>query len=215
VVLENRLTNCIWLLGEIKGVTHQFDTKRNVLLSLLDARIAYHTCKQGPNQTNAEYLEVFTSHVQVLEYYKANIGERYLLINNANNTLSTTEATSMARGCTIAMAVLRGADPRRFAALWSDLANQQTRALDQYPTDLTSAYSLLVNFHGPNSGRQQQNHNNGSTTNPNGNSVPSNIGPHTFAQATAGCTTTASSSNQTTSGQDGATHENVRKSVGT
>jgi hypothetical protein len=137
--LENRLNNCIWLLGEIKGVTHQFDTKRNVFLSLLDARIAYYTCKQTQNQTNAAYLEVFTFHVQVLEYYKANVGESYLLVGSSNGTFSTLERTQMARGCTIAMAFVRGAVPRQYSTLWSDLDNQQTMGNDQYPTDLTIA----------------------------------------------------------------------------
>jgi hypothetical protein len=66
---ENKNNNCIWLLNEIKGVTHQFDTKRNMYLSLLDARIAYFTCRQAANQTNADYLAVFSANVQVLEYY--------------------------------------------------------------------------------------------------------------------------------------------------
>jgi hypothetical protein len=50
---QNRANNCIWLLNEIKRVTNQFDTKRSIFLSLLDARIAYYTCKQAQNQTNA------------------------------------------------------------------------------------------------------------------------------------------------------------------
>jgi hypothetical protein len=58
----------MWLLAEIKGVTYQFDTKRNMFLSLLDARIAFHTCKQALNQSTADYLEIFTSNVKVSEY---------------------------------------------------------------------------------------------------------------------------------------------------
>jgi hypothetical protein len=37
---ENAKNNCIWFLNEIKGVTHQFDTKSNIFLSLLDAQKA-------------------------------------------------------------------------------------------------------------------------------------------------------------------------------
>jgi hypothetical protein len=36
--------DCVWILKEIKGVTHQFDTNRNLFLSLLDARVAYFNC---------------------------------------------------------------------------------------------------------------------------------------------------------------------------
>jgi hypothetical protein len=107
---QNRQNNCIWLLNEIKGVKHQFDTKRSIFLSLLDARIAYFTCKQSPNQTNADYLEVFRSSIEVLEYYKATVGESYLLIEDTAGTLTIPERTSLARGRTIAMAFIRGSD---------------------------------------------------------------------------------------------------------
>jgi hypothetical protein len=49
----------------------------------------------------------------------------------------------MAQGCTIAVAFLHGADPRRYESLWSDLAYQQTRGNDQYPSDLTLSYDML------------------------------------------------------------------------
>jgi hypothetical protein len=105
---KNPKKNYVWLLSEIKGVTHQFDTKRNVFLSLLDARIAYYTCKQGQNQSNTDYLEIFSANVQVLEYYKASIGESFNLVPASLET--ETVQTQSARGQTIAMAFLRGAD---------------------------------------------------------------------------------------------------------
>jgi hypothetical protein len=71
--LKCATNNCVWILKEIKGFNHQFDTKRNIFLSLLDACISYFNCRQTEHQSNAEYLAVFTFNVQVLEYYKANI----------------------------------------------------------------------------------------------------------------------------------------------
>jgi hypothetical protein len=38
---ENKKNNCIWLLKEIKGVTHKFDTKRHAVMSLIDAQIVF------------------------------------------------------------------------------------------------------------------------------------------------------------------------------
>jgi hypothetical protein len=130
---ENRNTNCVWLLSEIKGVTHQFDTKRNIFLSLLDARITYYTCSQTQHQSDAEYLSVFRANIEVLEYYKANIGESYLLIDDAGGTLTVTESTALSRSRTIAMAFLRGSDPRRYATLMSDLANQKNQGKRPIP----------------------------------------------------------------------------------
>jgi hypothetical protein len=131
--IGNRTNYCVWLLNEIKGVTHQFDTKRSIFLSLLNARIAYFTCTQTQRQSDAEYLATFRSNVEVLEYYKANIGESHLLVDDVGGTLSVLERTALYRGRTIAMAFLRGSDPRRYAALMSDLANQKTQDTGQRP----------------------------------------------------------------------------------
>jgi hypothetical protein len=190
---QNPINNCIWLLREIKGVTHQFDTKRNVFLSLLDARIVYYTCKQGPNQSNADYLEIFSANVEVLEYYKASVGESYLLIDDVNGTRTVAQRTALARNATIAMSFLRGADSRRYATLWSDLANQQTRGNDQYPTDLTLAYGMLVNYHSPTPNRQQHPIASSNATTTSISNVPTDIGHHTFVQAARGSTTTSQS----------------------
>ena len=38
--------DCYWLLKQIKAVTLQFDEKRNVFISLLDARTSFLNCKQ-------------------------------------------------------------------------------------------------------------------------------------------------------------------------
>jgi hypothetical protein len=137
----------------------------------------------------------------VLEYYKANIGESHLLIDNTYNTLTEIECKKMARGCTIAMAFLRGADPRRYSSLWSDLANQQTRGNDQYPKDLTSAYSMIVNYHTPVPIRQNQGvqvHTNA----PASSVVIPPVNTHTFAQTTNTITTTKA-------GSDGIIHNGI------
>jgi hypothetical protein len=186
---QNLANNCTWLLGEIKWVTHQFNTKQNMFLSLLEARIAFYLCKQGQNQSNADYLEIFTSNIQVLEYYKASISESYLLIDDLDGRRHIPKRIKMARGSTIAIAFLRGADPRWYATVWSDLANQKNRGNDQYPGDLTSAYSMLVNYHVPVQGRFHQSNqsNQGAPLMTSGTTIPStvlpDVGPHTFAQA--------------------------------
>jgi hypothetical protein len=107
-VSENQKNNCIWLLKEIKGVTHKFDTKRHVVMSLLDARVAFYNCHQTQNQTNADYLATFQSNVQVLEYYKATVGENYI---HADASKSVTERTKIMRDSTIAIMFIRNSDP--------------------------------------------------------------------------------------------------------
>lgn len=208
-VFKNGANNCIWLLNNIKGVTHQFDTKRNIFLSLLDARKHFYSCKQSPQQTNSEYLDVFNSNVNVLEYYKASVGESYLLVDDEHGTLDIPARKKIARDMSIAMAFLAGADPARYNSLRSDLANQQIRGNDQYPKDMTSAYSLLVNYHGPTTSRNghQNLTNNDPKPNPTTTehpTIPSNIGPHTFVQSA-----TVSATPNIITGTDGATHSGI------
>jgi hypothetical protein len=140
--------DCVWILKEIKGVTHQFDNKRNMFLSLLDAHTAYYNCRQTQHQSNAEYLAIFTGNVQVLEYYKANVSESYLLVQDPTGTLKIDGWKKIARDCTIAMAFLKGADLKWYNSLWIDLANQQNRGNYQYPKSLIAAYSMIVNYLG-------------------------------------------------------------------
>jgi tartrate dehydratase beta subunit/fumarate hydratase class I family protein len=47
--------DCIWLLKEIQGITHQFEGTRNVFISLHDAWSSYYNCKQRSQQSLHEY----------------------------------------------------------------------------------------------------------------------------------------------------------------
>jgi hypothetical protein len=108
------------------------------------------------------------------------------------------------------MAFLKGADPHRYSLLWMDLANQQNRGNDQYPKDLTAAYSMLVNYLGPNQSRQQnvsgsQAGGVSPTETAETSSVPASIGPHTFAQSRNSLTTNTTAT-ATVPGSDSVTH---------
>jgi Zinc knuckle len=202
----------VWLLKQIKAISHQFDTKQYMYLSLLDARAAYINCRQGLNQTDAEYFELFTANVQVLEYFKANVGEVYTLADDPTGRLTEAARKKLVRDRSIAAAFLRGADPRRYSALLADLANQYTRGNCQYPADLTSAYSLIINFHGPVTHQPQSNPPTTNNTNQAVNQPPveavtthPDVGPHTFAQAARGSSSasTTSTNANATPGSDG------------
>jgi hypothetical protein len=50
----------------------------------------------------------------------------------------------------IAMGFMKRADKRPYGGLWSDLENSFSRGHDHYyPSDLTSAYNLLLNYKAP------------------------------------------------------------------
>jgi hypothetical protein len=147
---KTQTDDCVWLLQEIKGVMHQFDTKQNGFFSALDARTALLTYKQEPTQTNADYFEQFKAYVDILEYYGGQVAEiTSLLTESEFKNASVAVQEKAARNRTLAALFLRNADSGRFSSLLADLANQYSRGNNQYPTDLTAAYGLLVHYQVP------------------------------------------------------------------
>ena len=124
-----------------------------IYLSLDDARTSYYAYAQGAKDSISSYLEHFRSLVEVLEHYGGAIGEDPGLLDAtaavSSNTNDATKRLKIARDRTLALAFLKRADRRRFGTLWAEVENQFSRGNDQYPINLTAAYSLLVNFKPP------------------------------------------------------------------
>jgi hypothetical protein len=150
--------DCIWLIQEIQGITHRFEGTRNVFISLDDAWTAYYGFRQGQHQVLHDYLKDFQTKVQVLEHYGAVFGadgphqESVMAqVKEASATVLTDVeyvklAMGVARKKSIAISFLKRADKRRYGGLWIELENQFTRGLDHYPSDLTAAFNLLLNY---------------------------------------------------------------------
>ena len=144
---ETEADNCAWLLNQIKGAIHQFNTEEYIYFSLTEAREAYMNCRQAPGQSDADYYAVFNTVVDVLEYFEANVAENdKLVLDTKEKAYSATERRSISRDRTLAAVFLKHSDPMRYSGLLADLKNQYGRGVDQYPKDLNSAYRLLVNF---------------------------------------------------------------------
>jgi hypothetical protein len=62
------LTDCVWLLQQINAVTLQFDEKRNVLMSLIDARTSLMNCKQEPGEQPVEYGNTIRAWAETIEH---------------------------------------------------------------------------------------------------------------------------------------------------
>ena len=152
--------DCIWLLKEIQGITHKFEGTRNVFISLDDAWSEYYGYKQGHEQSLHDYFKDFRGLVQVLEHYGAAIGaegpyqdsiKEQILKDNSkiSSEECTKKAVTMAKDKSTAIGFLKWADKKKYGALWSELENNFTRGLDHYPTDLTAAFNLLLNYKPP------------------------------------------------------------------
>jgi hypothetical protein len=85
----------------------------------------------------------------VLEHYGGAIGEDQGSFDPTNASSNTIQRAKTARDRTFALAFLKQADRCCFGNLWYDLENQFTRGSDQYPINLTAAFSLFVNFKPP------------------------------------------------------------------
>jgi hypothetical protein len=158
--------DCIWILKEIRGITHRFEGTPNIFISLGDAWSNYYGYKQSNDQTLHEYLKDFQSLVQVLEHYGAVMGTVGPYIDSVKEAVKAlapagisatdllTRAVAAAKQKSIAIAFLKRADRRRYGGLWSELGNNYSRGQDHYPTDLTNAYNLLLNYQAPTQPRQ-------------------------------------------------------------
>jgi len=67
--------DCVWILQEIKGVTHKFEGTRYICVSLHDARQNFYNCKQEYKQSLRDYLGHYRSLVEVQDHYGASIDE--------------------------------------------------------------------------------------------------------------------------------------------
>ena len=63
--------------------------------------------------------------------------------------LSQPERDKITRDCTLGAALIRGADKERYGTLIQSLKNRFSSGKDEYPTDLSSAYSLLTTYRTP------------------------------------------------------------------
>jgi hypothetical protein len=144
--------DCVWLLRQIRSVTLQFNESKDGFMSLLDAQHRFLACKQSAGQSADEYAEQLLGWADTIETHGGAVAANYKLIaetDPAGNVRSSETRRDMARERTIATALIRNADASRYGTLITDLANKYAMGRDEYPTDITSAKSLLVNYRTP------------------------------------------------------------------
>jgi hypothetical protein len=98
--------------------------------------------------------------VQVLEHYGAALGAEGPYQDSVKKQvmeetprLTTAEykkrTVLAAKKKSVVIGVLERADRKHYGGLWSNLENLFTRGKDHYPSDLTGAYNLLLNYYKP------------------------------------------------------------------
>ena len=74
------------------------------------------------------------------------------------------EAKTKAREEYLAILLLMKSDPKRYGTLVTDVENTYTRGQNGYPTTVSGAYDMLVNYKNPNHALRMQNDRIPSTT---------------------------------------------------
>lgn len=187
--------DCYWLLKQIKSVTLQFDETKYGFVSIMDARANFLNCRQGQGQTAADFIEQLRSWADAIEYHGGSVAESHELIAEMadDGTARTVEERMrMARDRTLGAAVIRGMDHTRYGTLGAELANQYTMGKDDYPEDMTSAYSMLVNYRTP-------------ANRPRGNTAPAQITTAVPPESSA----MTFAQRGSTGGVDGVTHTGI------
>jgi hypothetical protein len=144
--------DCEWLLRSIRSITLQFDSTRNIFLSLVTARASFYTYRQEPGQTVDSYINGLRGWAETIESYGGTISESFELIPETDDDGEERDQAArqaLARAKTLGICAIRGADPQRYGSLITELANQHAMGHDNYPSDLTAAYGLLVNYQTP------------------------------------------------------------------
>ncbi len=122
--------NCQWLFQQIRGVTLEFDHTKSPLLSLIDVKEKFISCRQRPQDSLEAYLEVLRTWAEMLETYGGSIVEGPFSVNNP--LLPGTPEHAEARERALGMTFFRNADPVRYGALQTDISNSFAMGIDRY-----------------------------------------------------------------------------------
>ena len=176
--------DCFWLLQQIKAVTLQFDEKRHGIMSLLDARSSLLNCKQQQGQPVNVYKETLKGWADAIQqFHGGSVAERLNTVPATDDngaTRTDAQREEIAHEETLAMLMIRGADPTRYGTLIVELLNQFAMGKDEYPKTMTDAASLLTTYETP-TNQQPRQHTAGPVVTPR-NMTSSEASALTFAQ---------------------------------
>jgi hypothetical protein len=152
----SQTTDCVWLFTSIRAIMLEFDATKKVQLSLLDARANFLNCTQQPGDSVEDYVENVRGWAEAIECYGGHIAEYVFRDRDDPDAVPDLDGYHKAKEETLALAIIRNADPARFGSLRNELANSFLLGQDKYPKDSTAAYNLLINYRPPVAPRNQQ-----------------------------------------------------------
>ena len=151
--------NALALLKEVQRVSSNFSTQRYVCLALYDAIQSFYRVHQAKDQPASDYLSKFKVLYQSIKHYGGTIGEDPILVREEIRRAGVVMPESYDRGDIIfdlyltparqrylAYMFLKGADETRYAGMMLQLENNYTLGSDNFPSNVTDAYNMMVNY---------------------------------------------------------------------
>jgi hypothetical protein len=156
--------DCAWLLTTILAITPHFDNRRYRINTLLEAYQKFFTCRQSSTQTVDDYRQALTTWADIIDHHGGTLVFTEPTSTNipaptgkkASKEPSAEQQKEASRQATLAMTFLRNSDSYRYGTLLTELANSYAAGRDQYPKDLLTAYSLLLEYKTPYAQRPRQ-----------------------------------------------------------
>lgn len=151
--------NLVKLVKSIKAwMLNQQDSKSPVVRAVSSISAVFRI-RQKRHEGLQEYRNRFTATVDVAKHTGVELGKALVTISNnvlksdhkkekrddaTSEEVKNAEATALDK--LLAVAFLLGADKARFQEVITDLENQYLKGKDEYPKDVTSAYTRLLGW---------------------------------------------------------------------
>ena len=175
--------DCIWLLTQIKGVMFKFEGQKEIFHAHVEARSRLEALKQKESETTNSFLEQFQATVEAFEHYGGSIGSDKGLMEAVKTELKDEDPgeydpkwkdidkvkdwiekskifqrtiTKTSRDRALAMMFLFKADRARYGELWLNLQNRFSLGYNEYPKNLSEAYTVVSNFKREKSDRKKK-----------------------------------------------------------
>ena len=147
----------IELLRVIKLICFNIEDEKYSPQKVHETKAAFYALRQGHDSDQA-YQQKFMNTVEVIEQCGASLGEdpltRLLACKNLGYDAGTStssekvEVTKLVRDYTLGTALILGADPDRYSGMIRGLKNASLAGRDEWPKNVTEAYSYLSKWEG-------------------------------------------------------------------
>ena len=152
----NSSSNALGLLCLIRQSLYQQATRRQERHALIEAEVTLMQFRQSERMSNSDYLEKLQDLVEVYEHLSGEPGtskarvDSLMIDPDLADEDERQEAKTKAREEYVVVLLLTKSDPKRYGTLVTDVENAYTHRQDRYPTTVSGAYDMLVNYKNPN-----------------------------------------------------------------